>query len=181
MSSVASPHPSAQQFRDRYAQQKQKPFRNDQPLIGPPDCSWASFRRPLLRACPLSQQQITCIWHDKLGYGVDGTVWEGRDRRTLLCAQSGESIQYNTFVLGRAPANVTLPVLGQQGARRHALLGFSERMPKRRPDPHDSIGRRDINRAHISQKGAKVVERRCPKPSRLLHGGQPRTQISRCA
>ncbi|PNP49206.1 hypothetical protein THARTR1_10008 [Trichoderma harzianum] len=40
----------------------------------PPDSSWASFRRPLLRACPLSQQQI--IWHDKLGYGVDGTVWK---------------------------------------------------------------------------------------------------------
>lgn len=43
-------------------------------MIGPPDCSWASFRRPLLRACPLSQREI--IWHDKLGYGVDGTVWK---------------------------------------------------------------------------------------------------------
>ncbi|UKZ78873.1 hypothetical protein TrVFT333_006619 [Trichoderma virens FT-333] len=75
MSSVAAAErPSAQQFRDRHGHQKQKPFHDGQAMIGPPDCSWASFKRPLLRACPLSPQEI--IWHDKLGYGVDGTVWK---------------------------------------------------------------------------------------------------------
>ncbi|KAL7788362.1 hypothetical protein V8C37DRAFT_411642 [Trichoderma ceciliae] len=71
-----SPHATARKFRDRYVTQKQKPFRDAQAMIGPPDGSWASFRRPLLRAFPLSQHEI--VWHDKLGYGVDGAVWKVR-------------------------------------------------------------------------------------------------------
>lgn len=181
MSSIASaeqpsPHPAAQKFRDRYGDQKQKPFRDGQAMIGPPDCSWASFKRPLLKAFPWSQQEI--VWHCKLGYGVDGTVWkveiDGRFYALKVVSPSS--------TLSRAEAYLMiLPVLGQQAAGGHALLGRPERMPKRRLAANDSNGRREINRTHIPQGKADIVERCCPKPSRVLHRGQPRVQVSTCS
>ncbi|KAK4076672.1 uncharacterized protein Triagg1_4275 [Trichoderma aggressivum f. europaeum] len=64
---------TVQILTERHEAQKQAPFRHDQPMIGPPDCSWASIRRPRLRACPLPH---SFIWREKLGYGLDGTVWK---------------------------------------------------------------------------------------------------------
>ncbi|KAL7947031.1 hypothetical protein V8C42DRAFT_343927 [Trichoderma barbatum] len=42
-------------------------------MIGRPDCSWASLRRPQLRTCPLPH---SIVWREKIGYGLDGTVWK---------------------------------------------------------------------------------------------------------
>ncbi|KAL7788363.1 hypothetical protein V8C37DRAFT_388333 [Trichoderma ceciliae] len=42
-------------------------------MQGHPDCSWASLRQPRLRACPLPHN---IVWLEKLGYGLDGTVWK---------------------------------------------------------------------------------------------------------
>ncbi|KAL6802795.1 hypothetical protein GGI42DRAFT_32702 [Trichoderma sp. SZMC 28013] len=58
---------------ERHKAQKQAPFRDDQLMTGRPDCSWASILQPRLRACPLPR---SFIWREKLGYGLDGTVWK---------------------------------------------------------------------------------------------------------
>lgn len=50
------------------------PFCDDELMMGPPDCSLAAFKKPLLRQCPFDLATIS--WKAHLGGGgVDGYVW----------------------------------------------------------------------------------------------------------
>lgn len=54
---------------------KMKPFRVEEPLVGPPSsCTWESFRDPRLRKCPFDMASIR--WSRRLGGGIDGYVWK---------------------------------------------------------------------------------------------------------
>ncbi|KAK4239855.1 hypothetical protein C8A03DRAFT_42557 [Achaetomium macrosporum] len=39
-----------------------QPFHDEQPMVGPPDCSEAAFLRPLLRRCPFDLSTISWFW-----------------------------------------------------------------------------------------------------------------------
>lgn len=55
------------------ASEKAMPFASESPMTGDPVYSWASFRRPRLRACTLPRDKI--VWREKIGMGMDGVVW----------------------------------------------------------------------------------------------------------
>ncbi|KAH8909443.1 hypothetical protein BR93DRAFT_924428 [Coniochaeta sp. PMI_546] len=50
-----------------------RPFLDEQPMVGSPDCSWRHFRRPLLRKCPFEAE---IEFGEQLGFGIDGIVWK---------------------------------------------------------------------------------------------------------
>jgi hypothetical protein len=50
------------------------PFRDDEFMIGSPDCSAKAFKTPLLRQCPFDLAMIS--WEARLGGGLDGYVWK---------------------------------------------------------------------------------------------------------
>jgi hypothetical protein len=52
----------------------QRPFYDEEPMVGPPDCSEAAFREPLLRHCPFDLDAIS--WIARLGAGLDGFTWK---------------------------------------------------------------------------------------------------------
>lgn len=51
-----------------------RPFYDEEPMVGPPDCSEAAFKQPLLRRCPFDMDAIT--WVARLGAGLDGFNWK---------------------------------------------------------------------------------------------------------
>ncbi|KAH6636216.1 hypothetical protein F5144DRAFT_171095 [Chaetomium tenue] len=51
-----------------------RPFYDEAPMVGPPDCSEAAFKQPLLRRCPFDLEAIS--WVALLSGGLDGLVWK---------------------------------------------------------------------------------------------------------
>lgn len=60
-------------LEERCRASKRKPFLDEQPMVGDPNCSWANFCQPKLRACQLPRG---IRWVAQLGYGLDGIVWK---------------------------------------------------------------------------------------------------------
>ncbi|CAG9984896.1 unnamed protein product [Clonostachys byssicola] len=63
-----------QRAYDQFFAQKSLPFRDDEPLIGDPDCSWKSVQKHMLRACPFKLEDM--IFEERLGDGIDGVVFK---------------------------------------------------------------------------------------------------------
>ena len=52
----------------------QRPFYDEQLMVGPPTCSEEDFKQPLLRRCPFDWSTIS--WVARLGGGLDGFAWQ---------------------------------------------------------------------------------------------------------
>jgi hypothetical protein len=64
----------AERIRHRNAEPISRPFYDEAPMVGPPECSEAAFWRPLLRRCPFHLGEI--LWVALLSDGLDGLVWK---------------------------------------------------------------------------------------------------------
>lgn len=64
----------SRRFRHRNAELTSRPFYDEAPMIGPPDCSEAAFAQPLLRRCPFDLEAIS--WVALLSGGLDGLAWK---------------------------------------------------------------------------------------------------------
>lgn len=73
MSLYSDLQPPLGPFGKKLAAEKAMPFVSDSLMTGDPDCSWANFRSPRLRACALPRDEI--VWREKIGMGMDGVVW----------------------------------------------------------------------------------------------------------
>ncbi|OIW30771.1 hypothetical protein CONLIGDRAFT_573333 [Coniochaeta ligniaria NRRL 30616] len=60
-------------FFKRCREENNRPFLDEQPMVGSPDRSWHRFRHPLLRKCPFEAEMK---FGRVLGYGMDGAVWK---------------------------------------------------------------------------------------------------------
>lgn len=60
--------------KNRIAAQTERPFHDDELMVGPPDCSEKAFRRPRLRRCPFDLDTI--YWISRLDGGLDGFAWK---------------------------------------------------------------------------------------------------------
>ncbi len=58
-------------FVKRCREANDRPFLDEQPVVGSPDCSWRRFRRPLLRKCPFEAE---IELREQLGFGIDEIV-----------------------------------------------------------------------------------------------------------
>ncbi|KAK5991191.1 hypothetical protein PT974_09469 [Cladobotryum mycophilum] len=89
------------EFEERCWVLKQQPFFDPQLRVGDPDCSWSTFRRPLLRACNLSRE-IT--WEEKMDAFWDNTAPDGtsywavqkESQNAALLQMIGASIEAST-------------------------------------------------------------------------------------
>ncbi|AEO68894.1 uncharacterized protein THITE_2016922, partial [Thermothielavioides terrestris NRRL 8126] len=52
----------------------ERPFYDEEPMVGDPDCSEAAFKRPALRRCPFDLGTIS--WIARLDGGLDGFAWK---------------------------------------------------------------------------------------------------------
>lgn len=66
----------SQRVRNLKAELVSRPFYDEAPMVGPPDCSEAAFKQPLLRRCPFDLEAIS--WVALLSGGLDGLVWKVR-------------------------------------------------------------------------------------------------------
>jgi hypothetical protein len=60
--------------RRRRALVAEQRFYDEELMVGPPDCSEAAFRQPLLRRCPFAPSSIS--WIARLDGGLDGLAWK---------------------------------------------------------------------------------------------------------
>lgn len=138
MSLYSDIQPPLVQLGRKLAVEKALPFVSDSPMTAGPDYSWASFRRPQLRACILPREEI--LWKEKIGMGLDGVIWrvEIRDKPYAI-----KVVSLRTCFAQKKSADLAI-VLGRHSSPRLALLGRPERVPKCGSPPNDADLRRGL-------------------------------------
>ncbi|KAK4039965.1 hypothetical protein C8A01DRAFT_46621 [Parachaetomium inaequale] len=90
-----------------------RPFYDEAPIVGSPDCSEAAFYRPLLRRCPFEPGSIS--WIARLGGGLDGFAWK------VMVGDQGPFV-IKMFWDTEPPPGYVLYYAAQREAQNAALL-----------------------------------------------------------